>query len=216
MTPGDFIDMNPLQAGSYYDSLAVSDVYESLIGRFGDDANTYYGQIAESWTTSTDQLAWTFSIRDGLKWSDGTDVRIDDVIFTYQKYLDPETICYGATSLAEYLNASNVVKVNDTAVEFLLNKFYAYSDSHFTIPILQKAQMEALTGPEWKTDAATNTEYAPIGSGPYMMDEANTNIAEGHVTLVANPYYTNTRGHENWNNPNRIPTITVDLYLNRT
>ncbi|MHA2030955.1 MAG: ABC transporter substrate-binding protein, partial [Candidatus Kariarchaeaceae archaeon] len=212
MTPADFRDMNPLQANSYYDKLAVGDVFEGLIGRFGDDANTYYGQIAENWTTSPDKLTWTFTLRDGLKWSDGTDLTVDDIVFTYQSYLDPATNCFGATSLAIYLNASSIVKINDTAIQFTLNKFYAYSEPHFTLPILQKAQMEVLTGSEWRTDTATNTQYAPIGSGPYMMDEANTNIGTGYVTLVANPYYTNTRGHEDWNNPDRIETIKVEVY----
>jgi ABC-type transport system substrate-binding protein len=213
MTPGDFIDMNPLQIGSYYDWLATGDIFEALIGRTSKDANTYYGQLAESWTSSSDQLVWTFNLRPDLKWSDGTDLTIDDVIFSYEKFIDPETNCYGGTSMAVYLNDTGIVKVNDTAVEFTMNKFYAYMEGLIgTLPILQKAQMEGLTGPQWKTDAATNTEYAPIGSGPYMMDEDNTNIAEGKATLIANPEYTNTRGHPDWNNENRIPTIKCELY----
>ena len=211
MTPGDFIDMNPLQAGSYYDNLAVGDVYEALISRTSKDANTYKGMLAEKWTMSTDQLTWEFTLRDDLKWSDGTALTVDDVVFTYKSYLDPATNSYGATSLATYLNASNVIKINDTSVRFIMNKFYSYQEGNFAISILQKAQMEPLTGPQWKTDAATNTEYAPIGSGPYMMNKTYTDISVGEVTLSPNPYYTNTRGDSDWNNPNRIPTIKVKL-----
>jgi ABC-type transport system substrate-binding protein len=213
MTPGDFIDMNPLQAGSYYDWLAFTDIHEPLIARTSKDANTYHGVLAESWSSSADQLVWTFNLRSGLKWSDGTDLTIDDVIFTYEKFIDPATNCYGGTSMAAYLNASNIVKVNDTAVEFTMNKFYAYMEGLIgTLPILQEAQMSGLTGPQWKTDAATNTEYTPIGSGPYMMDEDNTNIAEGKVTLIQNPQYTSRGTYPDFNNADRIETIKVELY----
>ncbi|MHA2166198.1 MAG: ABC transporter substrate-binding protein [Candidatus Hodarchaeales archaeon] len=213
MTPGDFIDMNPHQIGSYYDQLAVGDVFEGLISRTAKDANTYYGQIAENeWDVSADKLVWTFKVRDGLKWSDGSALTVDDVVFSYQDYLDPDTQSYGATSLAVYLNASNVVKVNDTSVRFTMNKFYAYQISNFGLAILQKAQMEPLTGAQHKTDAATNAQFAPIGSGPYMMDTATTSISTGHVELIANPHYTNTRGDPDWNNPNRMDKIFIDLY----
>jgi ABC-type transport system substrate-binding protein len=214
MTPGDFIDLNPHQIGSYYDNLAVGDCFEGLITRFKDAPDNYYGQIANNnWDVSADGLTWTFSLRPGVKFNDGTDVTVEDVIFSYQDYLDPETVSYGATSLATYLNASNVIKVNDTAVRFIMNKFYAYQISNFGLSILKKAQMEPLTGPQHKTDGPTNTQYCPIGSGPYMMDHTpgTTNVAEGKVTLIANPYYTNTRGHPDLNNPDRIDTIKVEL-----
>ena len=213
MTPGDFIDMNPLQAGSYYDNLAVGDVYEGLISRTSKDANIYKGMLAEKWTTSEDKLTWEFTLRDGIKFSNGDLLTVDDVVFTYQSYLDPATNCYGATSLATYLNATNVIKINETSVRFIMNKFYAYQEGNFALPILDETQMEGLTGPEWKTDAATNTEFAPRGTGPYMMDEDNTEIGVGKVTLIENPHYdlTIARGDSDWNNADLIPTIKVEL-----
>ncbi len=212
MTPRDFENLNPLLSGSYYDKLAVSDIFEGLIGRFGDDPNTYYGQIAESWNASFDKLTWTFTMRDDLKWSDGSDLTVDDIVYTYQSYLNPETNCYGATNMVTFINASNVIKVDTNRIQFVLNKFNVYSDNFFTLPILQEAQMSLIPPTQWITDVATNTEFAPIGTGPYMMDESNTNIAEGSVTLITNQNYTNTRGHDDWNNPDRIETIKVELF----
>jgi ABC-type transport system substrate-binding protein len=215
MTPGDFIDMNPHMIGSYYDWLATGDMFETLIASVSGEGGKYFGKLAESWTYSDDQLVWEFKLRDGLTWSDGTDLTIDDVIFSYKKFIDPEVNAYGGTSMAVYLNESSIVKLNDTSVQFTMNKFYAYAEGLMGAgcQILQKAQLEGLTGPQWKTDAPTNTQYAPIGSGRYKMDNANTNIAEGKSTLVLNTEYDNVqRGHPDWQNADPIPTIKCELY----
>jgi peptide/nickel transport system substrate-binding protein len=210
-TPADYIDFNPLQQGSYYDGLATEGIYEGLVTRFKTDPNTYVGELAENWTTSADQLTWTFTLRQGIKFSDGTDFNADDVVYTYQQYLNPDTNCYGATSLATYLNASNVEKVDDYTVKFTMNKFYAYQISNFGLSILSKEQMSQLTAEEWITDPATNKQYAPVGTGPYMMDETGTDIATGDATLILNPEFTVSRGHPFLDNPDRIPTIKVVL-----
>ena len=39
---------------------------------------------AESWETSEDGLTWTFHLRDGLKWSDGTDLTAKDFVYSWQ------------------------------------------------------------------------------------------------------------------------------------
>ncbi len=46
-------------------------------------------ELAKSWETSSDQLRWTFHLRRGLKWSDGTPFDANDVIFTLQVVHDP-------------------------------------------------------------------------------------------------------------------------------
>jgi ABC-type transport system substrate-binding protein len=217
MTPGDFIDLNPHQIGSYYDWLATgaSSMHETLIATVAGEGGKYYGQLAESWSYSEDQLVWEFKLRDGLEFSDGSACTIDDVIFSYDKFLDPEVNAYGGTSMATYLNRSSIEKINDTSVRFTMNEFYVYAEGLMGAgaAILSEAELGDLTGPQWKTDAATNTEYAPLGTGRYMMDKPNTNIAEGKSSLVLNPYYDNvTRGHPDWQNADPIPTIKVELY----
>ena len=44
---------------------------------------------AESWETSEDGLTWTFHLRDGLKWSDGTDLTAEDFVYSWQRVCDP-------------------------------------------------------------------------------------------------------------------------------
>jgi len=213
-TPGDLVDMNPMMSGSYYDWLAGGvnlGYYGSLINRFPDDLVTWYGDIAESWTSSDDGLEWVFNIHDGIKFSDGSDCTVDDVIFTYEQHLNPAVVAYGGTSTAEYINASNIEKVNDTAVKFTLNKFYAYAEGLFTLSILSEAEMGDLADALWATDASTTT-YAPMGTGPYMMDKANSDVSQSQVKMILNPHYDNTiRDNLNFNNLDRIPVINCKL-----
>jgi oligopeptide transport system substrate-binding protein len=46
--------------------------------------------VAQSWTTSTDGLTWTFKLRDA-QWSDGTPLTADDFVYSYRRILDPKT-----------------------------------------------------------------------------------------------------------------------------
>ena len=52
------------------------------------------GQIApgqaETWETSEDGLTWTFHLRDGLKWSDGSDLTANDFVYSWRRVCDPE------------------------------------------------------------------------------------------------------------------------------
>ena len=55
--------------------------------------------IAEDWGLSADGLTWTFTIRDGVKFHDGSDLTPEDVLWTFQHYFGPEAIDYATTSL---------------------------------------------------------------------------------------------------------------------
>lgn len=71
--------------GTYY--LHGANVYhENLI--CVNDRGEYTGLLAESWSANADASVWTFVIRDGIKWHDGTAFTADDVIFTIDYTLD--------------------------------------------------------------------------------------------------------------------------------
>ena len=45
--------------------------------------------LAEKYDISDDQLTWTFHLRDGLKWSDGSDFTAEDFVYSWQRMVDP-------------------------------------------------------------------------------------------------------------------------------
>jgi ABC-type transport system substrate-binding protein len=206
--PGELIDMNPMMASSYYDSLAWNGDFETLIARVPTDANTYLPRIADRWTTSADGKTWTFHIADGIKFSDGSACTVDDVIFSYKTLIDPDVVAWGGTDMAYYLNESSIVRLNDSAVEFTLNTFYAYAEGLIgtATAILSKTEMGDLPAAEWATDATT-TVAPPMGTGPYMFDAANSDIVAGYTTMVLNPNYDASLRDPTFTNPDMIPTI---------
>ena len=65
-----------------------------------DQDNKVQPGQAESYTVSPDGLTWTFTMRDGLKWSDGTDLTAKDFEYSFKRMADPATAApYAATCL---------------------------------------------------------------------------------------------------------------------
>ena len=67
-------------------------IMDILMGLTTEDVN---GKIipgaAESWTVSDDGLIWTFKMRQGALWSDGTPVTSDDFVYSWKRLLAPDT-----------------------------------------------------------------------------------------------------------------------------
>ncbi len=56
---------------------------------------------AETWEVSEDGKTWTFHLRDGLKWSDGSDLTADDFVYSWQRVTDPDVAApYAETVLS--------------------------------------------------------------------------------------------------------------------
>ena len=61
--------------------------YENLL-KVDKDGKVVPG-LAQKYEISEDQLTWTFYLRDGLKWSDGTDFTAEDFVYSWQRMVDP-------------------------------------------------------------------------------------------------------------------------------
>ena len=65
--------------------------------------------LAETWEVSEDLLTYTFHLRDGLKWSDGEPLTADQVVYGFQRLVDPET----ASPYAWIAGTANIVNANE-------------------------------------------------------------------------------------------------------
>jgi peptide/nickel transport system substrate-binding protein len=192
--------LNPHQATGTKDSDASRLVLEPLAS-WGPDAKPVANGLAASIPTvanggvSADFKTVTWKLKDGLKWSDGSAVTADDVVFTFQQIADPAT---ASTTNDNTVGAKIAAKDATTVVITYDNpnpNFYQWGVGT-CCGILQKAQFAAFTGAKFK-DAPGNLK--PIGTGPYMV----TDFKPGDVvTYAINP---------NFRDPNKPYFKTVNF-----
>ncbi|MDP2858322.1 MAG: ABC transporter substrate-binding protein [Bacillota bacterium] len=128
--------------------------------------------MAESWSFSTDGLTWTFKLRKGIKWHDGTEFTAEDVKFTYETILDPKTKSVRAGDLAP---VKKIETPDPYTVVLTTEKPYApLIDKVATLPIVSKKHIEKIGGLE-------NYNKNPLGTGPFKFKER---VPEEKVVLV--------------------------------
>ena len=151
---------------------------------------------AESWETSEDGLTWTFHLRDGLKWSDGSDLTANDFVYSWKRVCDPMVAApYADTVLsmvAGYdkaiegdLDALQVVAQDDNTLVVTLNAPCSYFGSlaaFATLSPVQEATVEA-NGDAWATSAETY-----ISNGPFYVSEW---VPGSYIMMSKSPYYWN-------------------------
>jgi len=136
------------------------------------------GGISEDLTTIT----WTLS--EGLVWSDGSPVTSADVVFSWEYCTHPEM---GCSNLATFDGVASVEAVDDRTILVTFEGPQPFPYGPFVSsqsPILQKAQFENCLGAA--APNCTEQNFGPIGTGPYVVEEFLPNDV---VTYVANPNY---------------------------
>lgn len=124
-TLGDFKTFNYAFNGEFPNMFLFT--YEGLIG-VNPETNEVEPGLAESWEVSEDKKRITFTMREGLKWSDGQPLTVDDVVFSYSDVYLNEKI---PTDLRDVLRLGDgnqfpsVRKVDDRRVEFTIPEPFA-------------------------------------------------------------------------------------------
>lgn len=168
--------------------------YECLL-IVGEDGTLQPGQ-AESYEVSEDGLTWTFHLRDGLKWSDGSDLTANDFVYSWKRVCNPEVAApYAETVLGMVkgydeaidgnLDALGVSAPDDsTLVVELANpcSYFGSLAAFATLSPVQEATIEA-NGEAWATAPETY-----VSNGPFYMTEW---VPGSHITFSKNPYYWN-------------------------
>jgi peptide/nickel transport system substrate-binding protein len=133
--------------------------------------------LAESWDISKDGLTYTFHLRKGLKYSDGSPLSAADVAWNLEQFADPDVnislagVAAGMESAKATDDTTVVVKLEHPVAAFL------YNLAIFPAFIVDKAKLEAEGKAFWKH---------PVGTGPFRLKE----FAGGsHITFEKNPYY---------------------------
>ncbi|MHB8860503.1 MAG: ABC transporter substrate-binding protein [Minisyncoccota bacterium] len=178
--------INPLLAISDADRDLSTLTYAGLMGLSGTGA--LVPVLAESYTISPDGKVYTFVLRKDAKFSDGTPVTANDVVFTVKKTQNP------ALKSPEYANWSgiNVVAIDARTVQFTLSKAYAPFLGLTTLGILPSRLWQNISDSEFPFSAL---ETNPVGAGAFKVASVSRD-ASGliqSVSLIENPYYISGR-----------------------
>jgi peptide/nickel transport system substrate-binding protein len=157
--------------------------------RLGYDFLTWYDaeykptpDVATSWETSEDGKTWTFHIREGMKWHDGSPLTAHDVAFTYNLILDTQHWSY-----IQYLTGVTSVTATDDLTVVITTSAPNSGMLALYIPILPRHVWEKVD-PD-RLDAYDNMPF--VGSGPYRVAELEKSK---WVRLEANPEYPRALG----------------------
>lgn len=158
--------------------------YDYLISYSMDDMSPQPG-LATDWETSEDGLTWTFTLQEGVMFSDGEPLTSADVVHTLERIRDGG---YEASTWGSYLTSVEEISAPDeTTVELRLSKPNAVLPL-LPIPILPEHVWSEVDEEEVKTYANEPTDGEPVvGSGPFRLVEGT---AGGSLyRFEANPDY---------------------------
>ena len=85
----DPTSLDPHRILTVYENNIVLDLFEGLT--VPDASGDPSPGVAHSWSVSDDRLIWTFTLRDGLRWSDGAPLTAKDVVYSFRRLMDPAT-----------------------------------------------------------------------------------------------------------------------------
>lgn len=170
--------------------------YEGLLTQNPIDGKIE-GALAQSWEISPDKTKITFTMREGLKWSDGEPLTVDDVVFTYNDiYLNENipTDIRDVLKIGKNRKLPTVKKIDNRRVEFIVSepfRPFLLNTGASILPahVLEKSvktknkdgKLEFLS--KWGVD--TPPEELVV-NGPYKLERYDTSQ---RVVFRRNPYY---------------------------
>ena len=152
--------------------------------------------IASDYSISTDKRNVTVDIDPNAKFSDGSPVLAEDVKYTYELHMTPETNShYYSDLVGAFMNGSSIEIIDSYTIKFSYLYVHQSPLSLLSLGILDKSYVE----PEIAAHGYSIFDEAPFegnvndtlvrSCGPFMLDTFNN--AEGTATLLANPYWNN-------------------------
>jgi peptide/nickel transport system substrate-binding protein len=184
-------NFNAFDANGFGYKLNIEGMFYEPLLMFNDlKANTAYPWLATDFAWNSDGTEITFTIRDGVKFSDGSALTPDDVAYTFQVMKDtPATNRLGLPIASASTVGSNQVKVTFTQPQF--QNIYNIAGQTF---VVKKSAYSAAPDPSKFADPK------PVGTGPYTL----ANFTAQGLQLKANPSY--------WGGNPPVPEVDVPSY----
>ncbi|MGE2717981.1 ABC transporter substrate-binding protein [Mycolicibacterium litorale] len=180
---GEPDQLDPHKTSAYFSFEVLENVFDTLVE---PDANLEMRPaLAESWEVSPDQRVWTFHLRRGVTFHDGSPFTADDVVYSYRRIIDEEL-----TNVDKFAAVTEVTAVDPATVRITVDKptpnLLTNLGGFKGMSIVSRANVDS-------GRIATH----PVGTGPFSFAGATSGDS---ITLRANPSY--------WGGPPRVSGVT--------
>ncbi|GAC1404412.1 MAG: ABC transporter substrate-binding protein [Mycobacterium sp.] len=169
---GEPDQLDPQKTSAYFSFEVLENVFDTLVE---PDANLEMRPaLAESWDTSPDQLEWTFHLRHGVTFHDGSPFTADDVVYSYRRVIDQKLAHadrLGSVAGVAALDPSTVRITLSHPTPNLLTNLGGFKG----LAIVQRHNVES-----------GEIARHPVGTGPFAFAGQKSGDS---VTLKANPAY---------------------------
>lgn len=174
--------LDPHVATATNDFRILMNLYEGLV-RFSDGTLEIEPALAESWEISDDALTYTFQLREGVTFHDGSPFNAEAVKFNFDRMLDEEHPFHDTGPFPLSFNFSaveEVAVVDEYAIEFTLSEPFAPFLSNLAYPT------GLIVSPAAVEQHGANHGRNPVGTGPFRFAEWQANQ---RVVITGNPDY---------------------------
>ena len=185
--------MDPTLNSYARSSQVLQNLFKGLY-KLDAEGATFVPAMAESVDISEDQLTYTFTLRDGLKWSDGSDLTAYDFEYSWLRVLDPNVLSKAASDMFIVKNGEAFNKgecaAEDVGIKATDEKTFVVTLENITPWFLMLTSTTSfLPVSKAAVEADENWAWAPetyVCNGPYMLD---TYASLDKIILVKNPNY---------------------------
>ena len=167
----EFDTMNPILSQNKHIQEISRIIFEPLLEL--DEQYKLQKCLAKDWA-KTSETTYLVKIRDDIKWSDGTQLLVEDVIFTIQTLKNVSSIYTNNVQ-----NIISVDKVDEDTIQITLDREIPFFEYNLIFPIMSRTYYE---GQDFVTTEKNNM---PIGTGKYKIVQNISNA----ITLNKNEYY---------------------------
>jgi len=200
--------LDPALAHDTTSLLVIGEIFLGLTN-YASETGEIIPELATSWNVSDDGLKWTFQIRKGVVWTDGTPITAHDVVYSMLRMLAPETAASPANLLwvvkgAEPYNLGRgpvegvgIKAVNDYTVEFTLEHpvgFFPALTTRVCVTVPQQSIEEygdkwiepgnIVTNGPYKVSEWKHEDYLALEKNPNYYNASHVNIDKIHCSII--------------------------------
>ena len=200
-TLGKINSMNPLYATTSSEKTLARLLFANLVAP--DSTGHMKNEMAEKVTADDARRVWTVKLRDNLHWSDGEQIKADDIIYTIDLIADTTA----KTTISVDFSNVKIKKQDDLTVVFTLPSSYADFTDTLEFPLVPKHILGDISPAlVYESDFSTH----PVGSGPFVL---NALQAANATSTSMQTVYLN-RNENYFKKATKLDSFTLKTYEN--